>query len=50
MLANVVEAKEPPCPGAVEIRRLERRFELAWLITAGNGAPRLRSFHPPMQS
>src|SRR5918998_4867108 len=38
MLADMVEAQQPPAAGAVEIGRLDRRLKLARLAAAGDGA------------
>src|SRR6185312_10796454 len=49
VLADMVEAQEAPRARTVEIGRLKRRLELARSIAAGNRAPRLRAFNPPVQ-
>src|SRR5438067_3292036 len=49
VLADMVEAEEPPGAGPVEIGRLRRCLELAGRGAAGDGAIRLGPLDPPVQ-
>jgi BolA protein len=50
VLADVIEAQEPPASGTIEVGRLERRLEFAGLGAAGDRAFRPRPFDPAVQS